>query len=99
MVCNTSTHRFKSGLRLWKALDESGAFLLQKIREYKEAGNDEIHVICYFLLFVFTGVIEQEAVFLLVSESILQNSRLHGWCGSPPETRFLLVNSLLLSWI
>ena len=56
-------------------------FLLQKIREYKEAGNDEIHVICYFLLFVFTGVIEQEAAFLLVSESSLQNSRLHGWCG------------------
>ena len=53
MVCNTSTHRFKSGLRLWKALDESGAFLLQKIREYKEAGNDEIHVICYFLLLCF----------------------------------------------
>ena len=49
--------------------------------------------------FVFTGVIEQEAVFLFVSESILQNSRLHGWCGSPPENRFLLVNSLLLSWI
>ena len=72
---------------------------MQKIREYKEAGNDEIHVICYFLLFVFTGVIEQEVVFLFVSESILQNSRLHGWCGSPPENRFLLVNSLLLSWI
>ena len=75
MVCNTSTHRFKSGLRLWKALDESGAFLLQKIREYKEAGNDEIHVICYFLLFVFTGVIEQEAAQSLSFAGIFRTLR------------------------
>lgn len=29
------------------------SLILQKIREYKEAGNDEIHVICYFLLLCF----------------------------------------------
>ena len=43
---------------------------MQKIREYKEAGNDEIHVICYFLLFVFTGVLSKKLIALVMAAAV-----------------------------
>ena len=40
---------------------------MQKIREYKEAGNDEIHMICHFLLFLFLQGLFSKKLFFWLS--------------------------------